>query len=165
MEEVIRLNKITRIEAEIIENCNKCIYEIKNQLLKKDYKSLNLVLAELQKLSLPIEEMDIQRDEAFKNLAKSLDAENLGFHETIVKLPPELRDSAYQEFRNLKLSLSKFKSEMWIIENMLTKVQGMLNYVVNESQRVKDSGCYTNGLGSYNSLSAGSRPIVLNQTI
>ncbi|MBN2652251.1 MAG: hypothetical protein JXR63_07705 [Spirochaetales bacterium] len=165
MKEILKLNEITIEESNLVASCNRSILGVKEGIMKKDYKSLTSLLVQLQSKSDEIERLDSKRDAAFKDLQSALGLESVGFFDTIVKLPADLRDTASESFRKLKLNISKFRSEMWIIENMLNTVQGMLNYVVKESQSVGESGCYSKNIGIYNSSTASTRPVVLNHTI
>lgn len=107
--------------------------EVKKAIEACDWKSLEILLKELEPITQTIEEVENRRNEAFTELRAMVgEPEDAGFYQVAVRLHPKERDECALLYRKLKVTVMRLQALTCSIDGYVKAVSGTMQQVLNE---------------------------------
>lgn len=163
MENIDNLTEIMKKEIDQLTRFAATGESIMQNLMDKDWESLQVHLILSNTLSQSIQSAESKRDLLYRELKESLSAsENDSFYQVVSKLEPKKREGMTDTFRNLKLALLQAQGVSWRIEAYVASAGSTMKELMNRIFPHRKGTLYSrNGAAK----EAGNNPMVLNKKL
>ena len=119
---------ILKAEIAVLESLSRSHEEVRQAVCGRKWTDFEKLIGELNKLSAEFEALEIKRAEAFSQLARQTDDEDMNFYNVIIKMPYLLRDEFSSLYRQLKVFVLRIR-----LAN-----ESLMNYIVEAKATVTD---------------------------
>ncbi|MBN1649091.1 MAG: flagellar export chaperone FlgN [Spirochaetales bacterium] len=165
MKELIeKLKECMSEELNILTNFSENEQNLKHNIEKHDWVSLEKTIKQMQPLSERIDLLDKERSDIFRELCGYYgEKENCSFYHIAVYFPHSEREICTSLYQELKIAVIRIQSITWSIDNYVRTVTGTIQQVLNNVYPHRKGNLYCSK-GSLKQ-STGIDPVLVNQQL
>ena len=157
------LSRIIEEESQLLEKFHTEEKKLKGYLGEKDWEKLQVILENIDRLSVGLALVEKERNRCFSSFCRQLKAgEGLSFYSMIARLPDDLKANLTEKYRNLKLQVLKVQGVTRNIESITSTLSDTIRNTIEELYPYRKGKIYCS---KGKARESQMNPLVLNQQL